>query len=438
MNKKRLSLEVVLQLLRNRRDSRRSLCYLDITREEPYLRYNLRKLRGGWAGALIAIGEDPARWRPFRVWSVSDVITGLKKRASNGTLQYQRTYREDAALIRSARKFFGSWNAALSAAGLDPSYHSVYSIRRQWTVLMVRDEIAKRKAIGLATSTHAAKHDSGLYRAALIFFGSWKRALDPTAEPIKLPRTRVSSNDIINEIRKRHAQGLSVSHTRVEPRNLVALSVARFGCWSNALRAAGLNPEVINLHKKWSEKKIAVAINNRAHSLIPLNSSAVRRGEFKDPRLYEAGIHYFGTWDKALSAAGICPSTVRLRERWSKEKIIKKIHSIRLKGKTTSKELRQYHEGLVQACGRHFGSWTAALAAANIVPNARRGAWTRSKIIYALREQEAKKEPFSKLPPSLQRGASRLFGSWKAALRSAFGDRCESLEKKAKPRSHQK
>jgi len=369
--------EVVFHKLRERRRAGLSLSYLDLAREDPALRYNLRKLRGGWSGALLSIGENADYWRPVRQWSSDKVVAYLKECASNKTLSFAQICKKEANLVFAVRRHFGSWNAALAAANIDSISYP---------------------------------------------------------QPVRKSREKITANDVTAEILKRHNLGLPVSQSKMEPRTLVAIGILRFGCWSKALVGAGLDPEVINLHKKWSEERVISEIRERAALGSPLNSSALRRGKLKDLRLYNASTHYFESWDNALISAGIQPVTVRVRQKWSQERVTFEIRALLQSGrKVTSSVLRRENENLLQASVQHFGTWSQAISAAGGKSQIRRKTWTRSRILLTLRQQ-ATDIVLKSFPRSFLPAAIRLFGSWKRALKFAFPDRCNFRKSAQCPR----
>jgi len=140
-------------------------------------------------------------------------------------------------------------------------------------------------------------------------------------------------------------------------------------------------------------------------------------------------------WTFGLSAAGFDPATVRLRRKWSSERVIDEIQRLAM----TKERFRHMTSSpdkisLVSASERYFGCWTAALAAAGIQSKTSHcRPWTRSLIIRTIRKQEEEGAPFAHLPLSLDRAAERLFGSWPAALKAALGDRAAAVLHLARP-----
>jgi hypothetical protein len=291
-----------------------------IRRDDVRLAYNIEKQRGGWSGLLLAIREDPDSWRPYHTWTREEILEGIRQRAFIAAVR--NVFDEDVSFVLAAKRLFGSWFDAVLAAGLDADSYRAKGPSRHWTPGEVRKAITARKAKGLAvTSGHVKRNVGGLYRAARQIFGSWKGALVSSAEPVTNPRQYWSKKKVTNAIRMRYAKELPVSQAYMQPRKLIGLGVSLFGCWANALREAGLDPEQVGLPNWWSIDRVKAVIRQRGEDGIPINACSIRRGEFQDTQLYEAAIHYFDSWDRALSAAGFYPGSVRLRRKWSPAKV---------------------------------------------------------------------------------------------------------------------
>jgi hypothetical protein len=75
---------------------------------------------GSWRAALTAAGLDYDTIRRYRDWSDEEIVRSVQERHRAGlALNAKRVEREDVPLITAARRRFPSWDGALSAAGLD-------------------------------------------------------------------------------------------------------------------------------------------------------------------------------------------------------------------------------------------------------------------------------------------------------------------------------
>ncbi len=173
---------------------------------------------------------------------------------------------------------------------------------------------------------------------------------------------------------------------------------------------------------KWTRERVIREILARETAGETLTASH-KKGV--GSRLYQAGTRMFGSWRNALLAAGISPARARLTERWPPEKVISTIIALSRKEKPLGPtELQRRHGYLVRAAQRHFGSWAKAVAAAGVDPSRLRRIpqWSRDAIIKAILERALDNAPLGSRnvrPRSLAEAGARAFGSWRAALLAA-------------------
>jgi hypothetical protein len=85
------------------------------------------------------------------------------------------------------------------------------------------------------------------------------------------------------------------------------------------------------------------------------------------PHLYNQGVWLFGSWDNALCAAGFTPEKMRLWAFWDQAKLIRQIQTLRKRRLPLyAKYVLDNHKKLFSAALRQFGSWEKALIAAGI------------------------------------------------------------------------
>jgi len=135
-----------------------------------------------------------------RIWTHDTVINAIQAEAQVGQeLSYQCMNRHMPALVRASERVFGTWGAAVDAAGFD--YTSIRRYRK-WT----RDTIIAR-----IRAWHAKGED--------LCWSHVSRTLDP-------------------------ALAAATLHAR------------RFSSWREALIAAGLQPDEIMRYQQWSLDRI--------------------------------------------------------------------------------------------------------------------------------------------------------------------------------------
>jgi hypothetical protein len=127
---------------------------------------------GGWRKALLAAGL-PAK--PFREWTPERVVEAIRVRFQQGRM-LENVRREDSGLEYAGKRCFGSWQAALEAAGV--------SLPHRWSAKRVLAEIQRRRQEGLPL-VGLCRREPALFSAASRYFGSWPAAMaaagiDPT------------------------------------------------------------------------------------------------------------------------------------------------------------------------------------------------------------------------------------------------------------------
>jgi hypothetical protein len=181
-----------------------------------------------------------------RKWSKESIaLEVLSMYESGETLNYSSVASSNLALLRAATRYFGTWEAAVSFAGLN------------------YDEIRRYK--------------------------SWTR------------------ERIIERIRELHADGADLSWRNVclntDPQLAAAATKkSHFGSWREALEASGLDYDTIRRYQEWDDDRILDRLKEYAEAGKPLNAKNV---ELDDITLITAARRRFDSWHLALSAAGL-------------------------------------------------------------------------------------------------------------------------------------
>lgn len=150
-----------------------------------------------------------------RIWNDETVIAAIRGEAHAGhELSYMRTEKRVPSLVRAAERTFGTWAAAVQAAGFD--YEAIRRYRK-WTRERVIDGIKAWHARGADLSWHYISTE-----------------LDP-------------------------------------PLAAAALHAGRFKCWADALRTAGLDPNAVSRYRRWTLPKIHAELLNLKEQGIPLD-----------------------------------------------------------------------------------------------------------------------------------------------------------------------
>ncbi len=182
--------------------------------------------------------------RSYKRWSKEEVLRVIGELSRGGKqLNSGHIARNYPALAYAGRKYCGSWEDAIKAAGLDYE-----SIRRKcfWSRKKIVARIRELKAAGEPLNVSAAERThGGLVGAAAVYFGSWRQAINAAGLDYgKIKRQKDwSKREIVSEIRRMRAQAVDLSTTipvREQYRTLHAAAVRYFGSWAAAMKAAKL------------------------------------------------------------------------------------------------------------------------------------------------------------------------------------------------------
>jgi hypothetical protein len=103
--------------------------------------------------------------------------------------------------------------------------------------------------------------------------------------------------------------------------------------------------------------------------------------QHNSPQFYSQGVWIFGDWNKALQAAGFNPDKMRMQGSWDRQKIIKKLQNMRDRNLPLyARYMLKNHTALFSGSRREFGSWNKALRAAGITKQPRSPTVTRDRL----------------------------------------------------------
>ena len=111
--------EAVLAGIRTRRRKGLPLHTAGVLKDEKRLYYQGTKRFGSWDAALRAAGIAPEGVRKHRTWTRQEVIAAVRSRAKAGkSMRYKEAVADDSRLVQAAQRAFPtSWARALVAAG---------------------------------------------------------------------------------------------------------------------------------------------------------------------------------------------------------------------------------------------------------------------------------------------------------------------------------
>lgn len=151
------------------------------------------------------------------------------------------------ALYKAACKHFGDWPTALLYAGVSPRREGDEYDNKKAVARRLRARCVGKQSVHATTVQRTEKK---LYEAALKHFGTWRAALVAAGINVdnvrsRLRRPRYTREQILENLKGRHAQNLPMSRAEVSLDNL-ALSraaLSQFQSWEKALAAAGIESQ---------------------------------------------------------------------------------------------------------------------------------------------------------------------------------------------------
>lgn len=282
---------------------------------------------GTWKATLEAAGLSHAV--PQRnVWSKEIIIRKITELHGNKEqLNNHHIKLNHSILYTVSCQYFGSWKAAVEAAGI--SYDSVrHATHRKWSKDAVVKEILRRRNIGLSLSgTVVQIEDSGLYDAAMLHFGKagWANAREASGLPRYDPRVGViyDHQTVIDGLKKLYEDGhdINVGAFISSPHmNLMTAGIRLFGSHDKALLAAGFDIEKIRKHRRWTRGKVLREIRALEKAGVRLNWWTIGKTHSS---LCAAALRFFGTWGQAVEAAGI--NYRRHLRQWSSKTFLRQL-----------------------------------------------------------------------------------------------------------------
>jgi hypothetical protein len=182
----------------------------------------------------------------------------------------------------------------------------------------------------------------------------------------------------------------------------------------------------------WDKIRIKTELKRLHRGGANLSYNALAK---KKQALVSAAAYHFGSFRRAVEAAGIDYADVIRRPRWTKQRIIQLIKAARRKGDdlhwsaVTRRRDELGRAAFASLQPRLFGRWDRALHAAGLdageVSRYRR--WDRNSVAFELRSRQQAHEPLNsgaiqRDDSGLHAAAVRHFGSYDKALRAARVD----------------
>lgn len=179
---------------------------------------------------------------------------------------------------------------------------------------------------------------------------------------------------------------------------------------------------------KWSNELIIQTILNRHEKGKPLNYQEVVND---DEKLTGAARRCFGSWDKAMQAAGFKEEDYKnpttKQEKWSREKITTRLKDHIEKGMDISPhEVQKYDSKLYASGVYYFGSWEKVIEHLDINYSQikKTDDWSKEIVIEVIQDAyksgaDLSDNTVSALSPKLYGAANHYFRGWREAIEAS-------------------
>jgi hypothetical protein len=238
--------------------------------------------------------------------------------------------------------------------------------------------------------------------------------------------------EIIQKLKQLHKKGEDLSYNALagKMQSLVSAASYHFGSYRIAVQQSGIDYAEISRRPRWTKTSIIKLIKEAKRADTELYWSAVckRRDDLGKAAFAALQPRLFGSWDRALHAAGLDADDINQYRKWTKDTVVAELRARHREAMPlNSGAIQQEDPSLHAAAVRHFSGYDQALRAAKLDPDKvrQRRIWQRSDVIKGLKQVKKSGKPVSdsairKEHPALYGAAVRLFGTFTAA-RSAAG-----------------
>lgn len=193
-----------------------------------------------------------------------------------------------------------------------------------------------------------------------------------------MPSRVWTKEKLIAQIQQLHEEGVDLSPTSMQETHSALFASARssshFGSWRAAIEAAGLDYNTFKrIKQQWTREEILARIremNARGHDLLDPRFRDSNRSLY----LAACAHRYFGSWKRAVQAAGLDHERLRESRVWTQSRILRTIQGLAAQNKPLGWAFIEAHEpGIYRAARRkeNFGSWAGALRAAGVIESAK-------------------------------------------------------------------
>jgi hypothetical protein len=135
-----------------------------------------------------------------------------------------------------------------------------------------------------------------------------------------------TKDEILYSLKKLYKDGKDLSYNALARRkqSLVSAAAYHFGSYRRAVERAGIDYATVVRRPRWTKPAIIQLIKNARRTDQDLHWSAVtkRRDELGRAAFAALQPRLFGSWDRALHAAGLDADEVNRYRKWDKDRIV--------------------------------------------------------------------------------------------------------------------
>ncbi len=238
----------------------------------------------------------------FHPHGKSDWITTIRKiYQTDGNISPKYLQANHRHIYNQARWLFGDFDKGLQAARLNPAK---IRVRDSWDTDRIVAAIRRLRQQKLPLyARYMSTKQTKLFATALRLYGSWPNALAAAIPKAQLPDKLSTSIQILRALRDANGD---------VPHSLRLQAEYYFGSLSKALTAVKSDPR---MRRGWSREKILAVLQRMHRDRKGLGYGDARR---QTTALVTAAEAYYGSWGKALYAAGIDPNLYFVHHKWRK------------------------------------------------------------------------------------------------------------------------
>jgi len=339
-----------------------------LERDNPPLIGGSRRVFGSLKAAMEAAGlQYPPHPCPWNEETILQAIRQMRAEGRDLSLAAVKD-RKTGSLLGPAMHRFGSWRKAIEAAGID--YSTVERVRewnRESVLQALRERHQSGRGIGGGA---VQRENIPLWAAAKRYFGSYQDALEAAGISIPQPPEEWTwpIPRLQQELRKLHEQGVDLSSGRIlkTHREIFYAFRSRMGTWRKAVESIGVNYESVRRARDWSQQAVIDRIRELHEQGADLRTGTIQK---VDVPLSGAVQRYFGTMRRAMEAAGLpYPGTGSgALSYWTEDLVLKRLREKHAQGDDLRyRVMKEKNQPLFFAAKTLFGSYTNAVAVAGI------------------------------------------------------------------------